>query len=258
MVKRKVHKWTAYCPLNDICQRKGHLGSFLSVEGARRSMRDHLVNSSKHYMDSEEAMDVATAYDDLEPWTDEEESCDLRKQAHSYDSSRRKKQKAPIGALQLKPNSSSQSSTTRPKSPSGKGIPPKKSSPAAQDGATSSSSTDAIAVAVATAVAAHLAAQAKAAPAMIGMMASSTEAVENQAADAEPMVLTVTNDQGIAMGCAWTKAVNTIVRAEAAARKASAYATTCAEAFAEVAYTLKKQIEILENLGVYQPGSADS
>ena len=252
MGKRQVHKWTAYCPQNDICLRKGHLGNFLTEEGARRSIRDHLVNSSKHYMDSAEAMDVATAYDDLEPWTDEEESCELRKQVHSYDPSRRKRQKAPIGAT-LKPNSSSQL-TARPKSPP----PPKKSSPAAQNDAASSGSTDAIAVAVATAVAAHLAAQAKAAPAMDGMMmASSTQAVAHQAADAESMVLTVTNDQGVAMGCAWTKAVNTIVRAEAAARKASAYATTCAEAFSEVAYTLKKQIDILENLGVYQPGPAE-
>jgi hypothetical protein len=209
-------------------------------------------------MESDQAMDVATAYNELESWTDEEESCDLRKQVHSYDPNRRKRQKAPIGTVVLKPHSSSQSSSAnRPKSPPKQG-PPKKTGTLP---ATSSDSTEAIAAAVATAVAAHLAAQAKAAPAMDGMMAASSQASTSQAAASDEYAvaaLTISNDQSLLMGCSWTKAVNTIVRAEAAARKASAYATTCAEAFSEVAYTLKKQIDILENLGVYQPGAADS
>ena len=208
-------------------------------------------------------MDVATSYNELEPWTDEEESCDLRKQVHSYDPNRRKRQKAPIGTVVLKPHSSSQSSSAnRPKSPSAnrpKQGPPKKTGTPPPP-ATSSDSTEAIAAAVATAVAAHLAAQAKAAPAMDGMMAASSQASTSQAAASDEYAvaaLTISNEQSLVMGSSWTKAVNTIVRAEAAARKASAYATTCAEAFSEVAYTLKKQIDILENLGVYQPGAAD-
>jgi hypothetical protein len=87
--------------------------------------------------------------------------------------------------------------------------------------------------------------------------ASSSPVLMNQAADNNDSValITMSDNQQVAVGCAWTKAVNTIVWAEAAARKAAAYAKTCSEAFSEVAFTLKQQIDILENLGVYQPGT---
>lgn len=252
MGKRKVHRFTAYCPQTDVCHRKGPLGTFLSEEVARKCIKDHLVNSSKHYLEEGKAKDIAASYEDLEPWTDEEESAELRKQVHSYDPGRRQRQKTSQAAAAQRTSSSS--TTRRPRSPVKKEA--KKEAP--KDGATSSGTSDSIAAAVATAVAAILSAQSAAAPAMAGT-ASSSPVLMNQAADNNDSVavISMTDNQQVAVGCAWTKAVNTIVRAEAAARKAAAYAKTCSEAFTEVAFTLKQQIDILENLGVYQP-STDS
>lgn len=240
MVKRRVHKFTAYCPFNDVCNRTKSLGTFYTIESAKRSIRDHLVNSSYHYIESASAMDLVTSECQIDPWTDEEESEDLRGHPHSYEKKKQSQQKP----LALRPRSQAASASVagkRARSPS------KSPSRASASSAGAVDHTDVLAAAVANAVVVAMKTSTAASK------APSVPTLQHDTAYPSFQIMRSSAASGADGSAAWTKAVNTIVRTEAAAKKAAEFAKLAHDSFNEVAFTLKQQIDVLESLGYYQP-----
>lgn len=62
-----VVQFASYCPLGDVCSKRGkRLGTFLDEDAARLRIKDHLVTSSYHYMTEMEATDLANSCDTIE------------------------------------------------------------------------------------------------------------------------------------------------------------------------------------------------
>lgn len=68
-------KWYAYCPMGDLCSKKGRtLGGFWSEARARDAIFTHLRNSPYHGLSKDEAMDAADVSElQCHDWAEEDE-----------------------------------------------------------------------------------------------------------------------------------------------------------------------------------------